>query len=106
MTKAYSKAVFTVIATALSGSMLLLSPVSLSAQEKTPCYEKAAANGESTPMGVGSILLNKCTGEAWLLMTRQVSDGATAFRWFPIKVGDGEAGWPSTQPTSAPPTRK
>lgn len=95
-----------IIATALSGSMVLLSTVGLSAQEKTPCYEITVPNGDSMSMGLGSILLNKCTGEAWLLLTSKVSDGTTAFRWFPIKVGDGEAGLPSTQPMSAPPTRK
>jgi hypothetical protein len=100
MTNAHSKVIFTVTAAALSGSMLLLSTVGLSAQERTPCYEVTAARGESMAFGVGSILLNKCTGEAWVLMMREASDGGTAVRWLPIKVGDGEAGWRNNQPNS------
>lgn len=63
-----------------------------SAADETACFEAVRTEQSSTTtLGMGSILLNKCTGQAWLLMVRKLDDGTSAMRWMAIKVGDGEA---------------
>jgi hypothetical protein len=46
-----------------------------------------AAGGGS----LGSILLDKCTGNSWILGRITLSNGATAVRWSPLSVEKSEA---------------
>jgi hypothetical protein len=39
---------------------------------------------------LGAILLNKCTGNTWILTRIQTPNGATTNRWFPISVEKSE----------------
>jgi len=41
--------------------------------------------------GLGSILLDKCTGNSWVLARAALGNGMTANRWYPISVEKGEA---------------
>jgi hypothetical protein len=50
--------------------------------------------------GIGSILLNKCTGETWLLLTHKSGD-ETKFRWYVIKRDEREAGFLYQKPPKA-----
>jgi hypothetical protein len=56
--------------------------------------------GNQSPPGVaiygmiGSILINKCTGQTWILVKSTVAKDSSAFRWFPVSVTNGEALWP------------
>lgn len=40
---------------------------------------------------VGSILINRCTGQTWLLARAAAGKGAVAYRWYPILSGTDEA---------------
>ena len=76
----------------LSAAILAASAVSSAAQRNEPCFE-IFRNTTSGP--AGAILLNKCTGETWLLVTTGVRGADTASRWYPIKVENVEAVIPS-----------
>ena len=90
-----------------AGLIFALSTVDLSAQEKVPCFEVSRERGNLTEMGLGSILLNKCTGETWLLMLHKRGGEGSAIRWFPITAEKSEAAFPAPQPaTQAAPTRR
>lgn len=40
---------------------------------------------------VGSVLINRCTGQTWMLAKGAVSKGSVAYRWYPIASGAEEA---------------
>jgi hypothetical protein len=76
--------------------MLALS-ASASAQQQQECFEVAMTNATGGG-GLGSILINKCTGSTWLLTRTQTPNNTTTVRWFPIAVEKSEA--TSTNPPS------
>jgi hypothetical protein len=39
---------------------------------------------------LGSILLNKCTGDSWILIRTSLPNGLTTSRWYPISVEKSE----------------
>jgi hypothetical protein len=39
---------------------------------------------------LGAILLNKCTGESWILIRTSLPNGLTPSRWYPISVEKSE----------------
>jgi hypothetical protein len=43
---------------------------------------------------IGSILINRCTGQTWMLVKSTVTKGSSAYRWFPVSTANGEALWP------------
>ena len=53
------------------------------AQQSAECYEVVMSRNVAAPLG--SIMLNKCTGDSWRLGQVAVSGGTTN-RWFPITV--------------------
>jgi hypothetical protein len=40
---------------------------------------------------LGSILLDRCTGNSWILVRTTLSNGASTSRWFPITVEKSES---------------
>ncbi len=58
------------------------------AQQKE-CFTIAMAN--TTGGGnLGSILLDKCTGNSWVLARTRLGDGRETTRWFPLAVEKAE----------------
>ncbi len=73
------------------GSMLV-STAQLCAQQSTAqrdCFTVIIANASGG--GLGSILLDKCTGNSWVLARAPLGNGTTTNRWYPISVEKGEA---------------
>jgi len=69
---------------------LTCSPAKAQAQQPAECFVVVMTN--STEAGnLGSIKVNKCTGETWVLSRVTLGSGAYALRWFPINVEKGEA---------------
>jgi len=58
--------------------------------QQRDCYTIVMTNSASGG-NLGSILLDRCTGNSWVLVRATVSDGASALRWFPISVEKSEA---------------
>ena len=69
------------------GMLALSAPASAQKQECFAVVMTNATGGGS----LGSILVDKCTGNTWLLIRAQTANGATANRWFPITVEKSEA---------------
>ena len=70
-------------------SMIVLSFTSARAQQ-SECF--AVMITKSTNGGnLGSIRVNKCTGETWVLTRTTLRNGTSAERWFPINVEKAEA---------------
>lgn len=84
----------------LAVAVALLTTTTTFAEERT-CFDvlNTARAETASSVGMGSILLNKCTGDSWLLLPRKQEDGGTAMRWTPIKRVDTEATISSTIPT-------
>jgi hypothetical protein len=53
------------------------------------CFTVAMTNATGGG-SLGSILLDKCTGNTWMLIGTRLPNGATASRWFPITVEKSE----------------
>ena len=53
------------------------------------CFAVIVTNASGGSLG--SILLDRCTGNSWVLARAQLSNGMTASRWYPISVEKGEA---------------
>jgi len=51
------------------------------AQEKEPCFSVTTTSGQGL---TGSILINRCTGETWILTRVGLSSDKQTFRWLPI----------------------
>jgi hypothetical protein len=64
--------------------------------EERECYEVAMTNATGGG-SLSSILINKCTGDTWILVRTNIGN-ATTNRWFPITVEVGEAKMPITPP--------
>jgi hypothetical protein len=65
----------TLSALALSVGLFFTSTFSAIAQQNTPCFE-ISRNTTSGP--AGALLVNRCTGETWVLI------GSGPFKWYPI----------------------
>jgi hypothetical protein len=75
------------------GALLALATSTAFAEQKDAqqkeCFTIAmtnAANGGS----LGSILLDRCTGNSWVLARTRLGDGRETTRWFPLKVETAE----------------
>ena len=66
---------------------MLAVPVPASAQQQE-CFA-VAMNNATGGGSLGSILVDKCTGNTWMLVRTQTPNGATN-RWFPISVEKSE----------------
>ena len=66
-----------------------------------PCFEIYQIASASSPEG--SILLNKCTGESWLLVSVNTDDGGS-LGWHPIPIDMSPDGGqtPTAQDSSKP----
>jgi hypothetical protein len=53
------------------------------------CFAVFATNASGGSLG--SILLDRCTGNSWVLGRATLGNGMTANRWYPISVEKGEA---------------
>jgi hypothetical protein len=53
------------------------------------CFTVTMTNASSG--SVGSILLDRCTGNSWMLARATPSSGMSANRWYPISVEKSEA---------------
>jgi hypothetical protein len=75
--------------------ILMISAASATAQnapatataQTAQCFEvyRSTASGPN-----GAILLNKCTGQAWMLVSTSIGAGTTS-RWYPISVEKTES---------------
>jgi hypothetical protein len=87
--------------------LLMASCVTAAAQKSdfegkpAPCFEVTMAPRAGGGAGFStdpafSILLNRCTGDTWMLVRTTISKGKGtagefAYRWYPVSVGSGEA---------------
>jgi hypothetical protein len=58
------------------------------AQQKE-CFTIAMSNATGGS-NLGSILLDKCTGNSWVLARTRLGDGRETTRWFPLAVEKAE----------------
>jgi hypothetical protein len=56
------------------------------AQQGTQCFD-VSRNTTGDP--IGAILVNRCTGDTWLLVSN-LQGGNTTVRWYPISRAQGE----------------
>lgn len=70
--------------------LIMLSFTSAKAQQGGECFAVMMTNNPSAG-NVGSIMINKCTGQTWALVHTALSNGAYTVRWFPINVEKTEA---------------
>jgi hypothetical protein len=79
------------------GFLLALS-VDAGAQQ-VACFTVVMTN--ATAVGsLGSILLDKCTGNSWILVRTTLDNGTTTARWFPITVEKSESTVSAPAPTA------
>ena len=79
------------------GALLVLAtPAALAeqrdAQQKDAqkeCFTIAMSNATGGS-NLGSILLDKCTGDSWVLARTRLGDGRETTRWFPLAVEKAE----------------
>lgn len=64
-------------------ALMLAISTSIGSAAEPPCFELYQNANASAPEG--TILLNKCTGETWLLITVNTGSG-TSMGWHPIPV--------------------
>jgi hypothetical protein len=76
------------------GTLLALSTPAAFAEQKDAqpkdapqreCFTIATTGGS-----LGSILLDKCTGNSWVLARTRLGDGRETTRWFPLAVETAE----------------
>jgi hypothetical protein len=67
-----------------------------SAQQRE-CFTVVMSNRTSGD-ALGSILLDRCTGNSWILVRVNLSSGSTAFRWSPLSVEKSEVVVPHSAP--------
>ena len=67
----------------LAAGMLVSGVAAATAQEKD-CFSV------TSPVTMGSILINKCTGATWVLSRARTNSG-TMLRWFPLSTERVEA---------------
>jgi hypothetical protein len=79
------------------GSLLALS-VDAGAQQGA-CFTVVMTNATAGG-SLGSIRLDKCTGNSWILVRTTLDNGATTARWFPITVEKSESTLPAPAPTA------
>ena len=80
--------------------LLALMGTSAIAQEKQePCFSVAQPRGDSKSsfLAVGAILINRCTGDTWLLFPYK-GGPQPAVKWFPLERERSRAG-----PSNGPP---
>ena len=80
------------------GALLVLAtPAALAEQsdaqqkdaEQKECFTIAMSNATGGS-NLGSILLDKCTGDSWVLARTRLGDGRETTRWFPLAVEKAE----------------
>jgi hypothetical protein len=65
------------------------------------CYWVFPPNREGSM--VTSILLNRCSGDTWMLRPARTSEGKTVWRWFPLRHDVNEYAMQRDQSPTAPP---
>lgn len=84
---------------AIATILELIVATSAAAQEQKDCYSIATPATSSGGQGIslsaftnaaGTILLNRCTGQTWILGRTYLSDKTNAYRWFPLSAANGE----------------
>lgn len=68
------------------GLIITMGLVAEAAADEMPCFD-VSRNTTSGP--AGAILVNKCTGETWILVATSLVNGTTS-RWYPITTANGE----------------
>ena len=74
--------------TMLCVCLAMLALPALASAQQQECFTVAMTNA-SGGGSLGSILVDKCTGNTWMLVRTQTPNGATN-RWFPISVEKSE----------------
>jgi hypothetical protein len=83
-------------------TLIGLVPERAGAQLQDGCFEVVAAQGNLA----GTILLNRCSGETWLLVkTNATENGSPVYRWRPVAVEETESA-PAPAQAQAPPVPK
>lgn len=85
----------------LAAAIMLAASTSVGSAADPPCFEIYQIASASSPEG--SILLNKCTGESWLLVSVNTG-GGSLLGWHPIPIDmspDSEQ-TPTVQDSSKP----
>jgi hypothetical protein len=90
-----------------TGLLLALSTVPAGAQQPQPptttgCFKvEMSHSAQGNPQG--SILLNRCTGKTWLLLSIRNDTAGCAFQWAPIPDAAEPAAAGGTSPPAASP---
>ncbi len=78
---------------ACAGALLALATSAAVAEQKDAqqreCFTIAMTNATSGG-SLGSILLDRCTGNSWVLARTRLGDGRETTRWFPLAVESAE----------------
>jgi hypothetical protein len=74
-----------------AGMLFALAITTAGAQQQPPQQPQESSEGCFTVVthaatAAGSILLNRCTGKSWLLVTTRTGSGTVTLRWYPISV--------------------
>jgi hypothetical protein len=71
----------------------LLAPTCAGAQDvqHRECFS-VVMNNSTGGGSLGAILIDKCTGNSWILARTSLANGVTTSRWFPITVEKEEIG--------------
>ena len=64
--------------------------------QASPCFDIITVRNTAQPGG--AILLNRCTGQTWLLTRNARRGGALAYRWNLVVADGGEIGRPLPRP--------
>jgi hypothetical protein len=78
------------------GLLLVLSSMNARAQ-KMECFSVTMTNA-TTGAPLGAILLDRCSGNAWVLVRIDLPSGGTALRWSPLSVEKSELVTPRSAP--------
>jgi hypothetical protein len=54
------------------------------------CYWIFRPTGEVNVLGLGTILLDRCSGKTWSLRRGRTPDGKTVWRWYPLHMEANE----------------
>ena len=73
----------------LCAGLLLALTADAGAQQRD-CFTVTMTSSTSGG-SLGSILLDRCTGNSWILVRTTLENGATSNRWFPISVEKRES---------------
>jgi hypothetical protein len=68
---------------------LAIAEASAQQNQQKECFT-VIMNNSTGGGSLGAILLNKCTGDSWMLIRTTLANGATTNRWYPLSAENSE----------------